>query len=85
MIHLYRFSFRALKYIQPHRKRRSDTSLARLMQDIVCHHLLLSGEKILPNQVNEPHLHVRELLYCILPNEFRIVPAGSSTTAGFLR
>jgi hypothetical protein len=24
-------------------------------------------------------------LYCILPNEYRIVPARSSTAAGFLR
>ena len=45
----------------------------------------MSGEKILQNQVNEPNLQVRKLLYCILPNEYRIVPARSSTAAGFLR
>ena len=45
-----------------------------LMQDIVYHHLP-SREKILQNQVNEPNLHVRILLYCILLNEYRIVPA----------
>lgn len=52
-----------------------------LMQDIVYHHLPISGEKILQDQVNEPNLHVRKLLYCILPNEYRIVPARSSTAS----
>jgi hypothetical protein len=59
--------------------------IASLMRDIVYHHLPMSGEKILQNQVNEPNLQVRKLLYCILPNEYRIVPERSSTAARFLR
>ena len=45
IIHLYRFSLRVLKYIQLQRIRHIDTSLASLMQDMVYHHLSMSGEK----------------------------------------
>jgi hypothetical protein len=55
------------------------------MQDIVYHHLPMSGEKNTTKsgeRTKPPH---RKLLYCILPKEYRIVPARSSTAAGFLR
>jgi hypothetical protein len=66
IIHLYRFSLRVLKYIQLQRIRHIDTSLASLMQDMVYHHLSMSGEKILQNQVNEPNLHVEKIIVLYL-------------------